>query len=77
MGLTGMNWFDAINHSMATLAAGGFSTHDASFSYFNGTASVYVAIVFMAIAAMPFSLFAILLLKGQAGPLLRDPQRCR
>ena len=73
-GITGMNWFDAINHSMATLAAGGFSTHDASFSYFNGTASVYVAIVFMAIAAMPFSLFAILLLKGQAGPLLRDPQ---
>ncbi len=73
-GLTGMNWFDAINHSMATLAAGGFSTHDASFSHFNGTASVYVAIVFMAIASMPFSLFAILLLKGQAVPLLRDPQ---
>lgn len=73
-GVTGMNWFDAINHSMATLAAGGFSTHDASFSYFNGTGSVYVAIVFMAIAAMPFSLFAILLLKAEAGPLLRDPQ---
>ena len=73
-GMTGMDWFDAINHSMATLAAGGFSTHDASFAYFNGTASVYVAIVFMAIAAMPFSLFAILMLKGEAGPLLRDPQ---
>jgi len=73
-GMTGMDWFDAINHSMATLAAGGFSTRDASFSYFNGTASVYVAIVFMAIAAMPFSLFAILFLKGQIGPLLRDPQ---
>ena len=73
-GMTGMDWFDAINHSMATLAAGGFSTRDASFAYFNGTASVYVAIVFMAIAAMPFSLFAILFLKGQIGPLLRDPQ---
>lgn len=73
-GVTGMNWFDAINHSMSTLSAGGFSTHDASFGYFNGTASVYVAIVFMAIAAMPFSLFAILLLKAQIGPFLRDPQ---
>jgi len=72
--LAGMDWFDAINHAMSTLAAGGFSTHDASFSYFNGTPSVYVAIIFMTIAAMPFSLFAILLLKGQAGPLLRDPQ---
>jgi trk system potassium uptake protein TrkH len=73
-GMTGMDWFDAINHAMSTLAAGGFSTHDASFAYFNGTPAVYVAIVFMAIAAMPFSLFAILLLKGQIGPLLRDPQ---
>jgi trk system potassium uptake protein TrkH len=72
--MTGMDWFDAINHAMSTLAAGGFSTHDASFAYFNGTPAVYVAIVFMAIAAMPFSLFAILLLKGQIGPLLRDPQ---
>jgi trk system potassium uptake protein len=73
-GMSGMNWFDAINHSMATLAAGGFSTYDASFAQFNGTPAIYVAIVFMSIAAMPFSLFALLFLKGQAGPLLRDPQ---
>jgi Trk-type K+ transport system membrane component len=73
-GMSGMGWFDAINHSMSTLAAGGFSTYDASFAQFNGTPAIYVAIVFMAIGAMPFSLFAILLLKGNAGPLLRDPQ---
>lgn len=73
-GLSGMNWFDAINHSMSTLSAGGFSTYDASFAQFNGTPAIYVAIVFMMIAAMPFSLFALLFLKGQAGPLLRDPQ---
>lgn len=72
--ITGMNWFDAINHAMSTLSAGGFSTHDASFGQFNGTGSVYVGIVFMAIAAMPFSLFAILFLNGRPGPLLRDPQ---
>lgn len=73
-GITGMNWFDAINHSMSTLAAGGFSTYDASFATFNGTGAIYVCIVFMAIAAMPFSLFAILFLNGRPGPLLRDPQ---
>lgn len=71
---SGMGWFDAINHAMTTLSAGGFSTYDASFSQFNGSPAIYVAIVFMAIAAMPFSLFAILFLKGQIGPLLRDPQ---
>jgi len=73
-GITGMNWFDAINHSMSTLSAGGFSTYDASFGTFNGTGAIYVAIVFMSVAAMPFSLFAIMLLNGRPGPLLRDPQ---
>jgi trk system potassium uptake protein TrkH len=28
----GMTGFDAINHAMATLATGGFSTHDTSFA---------------------------------------------
>jgi trk system potassium uptake protein len=73
-GLTGMNWFDAINHAMSTLSAGGFSTYDSSFGQFNGTGALYVGIVFMAVAAMPFSLFAILFLNARPGPLLRDPQ---
>lgn len=73
-GMSGMNWFDAINHSMTTLSAGGFSTYDASFGKFNGTPAVFVAIVFMVIAAMPISLFAILILQGRILPLLRDPQ---
>jgi trk system potassium uptake protein len=73
-GVTGMNWFDAINHSMTTVSAGGFSTYDASFGHFNNTSSVYVSIVFMTIAAMPISLFAILILQGRIMPLLKDPQ---
>ena len=31
----GMPAFDAIGHSFATIAIGGFSTHDASVGYFN------------------------------------------
>ncbi|HAY05352.1 MAG TPA: TrkH family potassium uptake protein [Hyphomonas sp.] len=73
-GISGMNWFDAINHSMTTVSAGGFSTYDASFGHFNGTPAILVSIVFMAIAAMPISLFAILFLQGRIKPLIMDPQ---
>src|SRR5210317_794736 len=31
----GMNFFDSIAHSFTTISTGGFSTHDASFAYFN------------------------------------------
>ncbi|WP_332834530.1 potassium transporter TrkG [Escherichia coli] len=31
----GMDAFDAIGHSFATIAIGGFSTHDASIGYFD------------------------------------------
>ena len=33
--LAGMSFFDAINHSMATLSTGGFSTKNASVAYWN------------------------------------------
>ncbi|KCZ54827.1 hypothetical protein HY29_12950 [Hyphomonas beringensis] len=72
--LTGMNWFDAITHSMTTMSAGGYSTHDASFGYFNDTNAPYVATVFMFIAGLPFSLLAMLLLQGRIRPMLTDPQ---
>ena len=31
----GMSFFDALSHSFSTVAIGGFSTHDASFGYFD------------------------------------------
>src|SRR4030066_544584 len=34
--IAGMNWFDAINHAMATMSTGGFSTKNASVAYWNG-----------------------------------------
>ncbi len=51
----GMSWFDAVCHSFTTLGLGGFSTHDASFAYFNSPAIETVAIVFMLLAAMNFA----------------------
>ena len=55
--LAGMSRFDALNHAMATVSTGGFSTHDTSLIGY-GSPVHLVAIVFMLASAMPF--FAIL-----------------
>src|SRR6266851_4520499 len=47
--VVGMGWFDAVVHSFSTLSLGGFSSHDASFGYFNSPAIEAVAIFFMLI----------------------------
>lgn len=72
--LCGMSWFDAICHAMATMSAGGFSTHDASFGYFNDTPAPWVGIIFMLIAGLPFSLMAMLVLQGRVMQFVHDPQ---
>lgn len=50
----GMSLFDAICHSFAALATGGFSTHDASFQFFQSPALEWAGTVFMILGAMPF-----------------------
>jgi trk system potassium uptake protein TrkH len=55
--VAGMDVFDAIAHSFATVAIGGFSTHDASMGHFIDTPAVeIVAIVFMLLAGVNFAL---------------------
>lgn len=54
--LAGMSVFDAITHSYSTIAIGGFSTHDDSFHYFQNDYILLVAIVFMLISGINFSL---------------------
>ncbi|MDE0800821.1 MAG: TrkH family potassium uptake protein [Rhodospirillaceae bacterium] len=56
-GAAGMDPFDALNHAMTTIATGGFSTHDVSFSYFSAPALPWVAILFMLMGALPFVLY--------------------
>ncbi|MCB1580991.1 MAG: TrkH family potassium uptake protein [Rhodospirillales bacterium] len=55
--LLGMSGFDAFNHAMTTLSTGGFSTHDASFGYFEDPALQYAAVFFMILGALPFVLY--------------------
>ncbi len=54
--IAGMEPFDAVSHSLSTVAIGGFSTHDASLAYFENPAVDGVAIIFMFIAGINFAL---------------------
>ena len=54
--LAGMTPFDAIGHSFATVAIGGFSTHDASIGYFNSDTIELIAVVFMLLSGVNFAL---------------------
>lgn len=68
----GMSAFDAIVHSMATIATGGMGNHDSSFGAFP-PATHYVAIVFMMLGAMSFVRF-VQLAAGHGRPLFADSQ---
>jgi trk system potassium uptake protein TrkH len=55
--IAGMTWFDAINHAMATMSTGGFSTKNASIAHYNGMPIIqYIITAFMFIAGTNFVL---------------------
>jgi trk system potassium uptake protein len=69
----GMNLFDSVCHSFATLASGGFSTKNNSIAYYNSPYIEYVIIIFMFIAGTNFTLhyFA---LHGKVQAYFRDSE---
>ncbi|MFV0540561.1 MAG: TrkH family potassium uptake protein [Aestuariibaculum sp.] len=72
--LAGMSFFDAINHSMATLSTGGFSTKNASIAYWNHKPLIqYIVILFMFLAGANFvlSYFAF---KGRIQKIIQDDE---
>lgn len=54
--LGGMTLFDAVCHAFSTVAIGGFSTYDASLSHWNSPTLEAIAIAFMIISGVNFSL---------------------
>ncbi len=52
----GMTWFDAINHSFATMATGGYSTKQASIAYYSSPYIQYTITFFMLLAGTNFAL---------------------
>ena len=59
--VAGMDWFDAVGHAFAALATGGFSTHDASFAYFDNAAIDLIATLFMFLGGASFALHFLVL----------------
>ena len=70
--LAGMNFFDAVVHAFTTVATGGFSNYDESFSVFSWKVE-YVAILFMILSALPFVRY-VQLINGQGTAVFKDPQ---
>jgi len=70
--LAGMNFFDAVVHAFTTVATGGFSNYDDSFSVFSWKVE-YVAILFMILSALPFVRY-VQLINGQGTAVFKDPQ---
>lgn len=52
----GMTFYDAINHSLTTMATGGFSTKNASVAYYDSAYIQYVIIIFMFLAGTNFTI---------------------
>jgi trk system potassium uptake protein TrkH len=70
----GMSWFDAFVHAFSTMGLGGFSSHDASFGFWNSPTIEAVSIVFMLIAGMNFATHFVALRRHSLGAYLRDPE---
>jgi len=72
--LAGMNGFDAIIHAFTTLGLGGFSSHDASYGYWDSPLIEVVAIVFMLIAGINFASHFMVWRARSFSPYRLDPE---
>lgn len=71
---SGMGWFDAVCHSMATVSTGGFSTKQASIAAFASPLIEYVTVLFMFLGGVSLSLQYLLIFKGRPKELFRDTE---
>lgn len=69
----GMTPFEAINHSMASISTGGFSTSDSSLAHWTQPEVHWVAVVFMLLGSLPFTLY-VAFLRGNRKAIFRDQQ---
>lgn len=70
----GMTAFDAISHSLSTVAIGGFSTHDASMGYFESDAILLICSLFMYISAINFGLHFLAWRRHTIDPYRKDSE---
>jgi len=71
--LGGMEFFDALCHSLSTVATGGFSTHNASIGYFNSIYVEFISILFMFLGGVSF-LLHYQLVNGDFTTVFKNPE---
>jgi trk system potassium uptake protein TrkH len=72
--LAGMTWLDALIHAFSTMGLGGFSSHDASFGYWDSPAIEAVTIVFMLAASLNFATHFLAVRRRSLLPYARDAE---
>ena len=70
----GMSLFDAICHAFATVAIGGFSTHDASIGFFNSDLIMAICTFFMIVSGINFGLHFFSWRERSLMHFFRDPE---
>lgn len=70
-----MDLFDAVNHSMTTIATGGFSTHQSSIAYFHSSYIEWVASFFMIVSSINFSIYYYLTIRRPQVLLRNDEMK--
>lgn len=70
----GMTPFDAVMHTFSTMGLGGFSSHDASFGYWNSPQIEAVAVFFMLISGMNFATHFLAFSGRSLRPYRYDPE---
>ncbi|WP_032113070.1 TrkH family potassium uptake protein [Candidatus Paracaedibacter symbiosus] len=71
--LAGMDYFDAVCHTMATVSTGGLSTHNASLGFYNDFLIETITIIFMIIGGITYILY-IKLWQGNFKAIYKDSQ---
>ncbi len=72
--LAGMTWLDAVMHAFTTIGLGGFSSHDASFGYWNSPLIESIAMLFMLIAGVNFATHFLVWRGKSLSPYRHDPE---
>jgi len=70
----GMSWSDAFLHMCSTMGLGGFSSHEASFGYWNSPVIEYTAVFFMVLAGFNFSMHFLAWRRRSLTVYLGDPE---
>jgi trk system potassium uptake protein TrkH len=72
--LAGMGNADAVMHAFTTVGLGGFSSHDASFGHFDSPAIEAVAVIFMLLSAINYTVHFVAFRKRALGTYSGDPE---